>query len=157
MFAVDGFGTARLIFYVILMLAAVMSETKTKRIPNALTYFFVLLGLGLSIIEGWGAPFPWTPIGVSIGGMILCLATGIALFLQRWIGGGSVKLLIAAGTLARWPFAIYLIINFAIITQIFLWTQARSESPKNTYGSMVIMFASALAGLEMMAVDFLRK
>ena len=146
MFDFDGYGLARVISYAVLMLAAIISETQTRKIPNALTYTFILLGLGLSVAEGLGAPFPWTPLGYSVAGLILGVIGGLVMFTQRMAGGGAIKLIVAACTLGRSPFALYLLVTFLLIGIVarVVW---KDRDPASLPGSITTSIASVLAVL----------
>jgi len=74
------------------MLAAVASDLARRRIPNALNVSIFLGGL-LAQAAGGGP----AALGQGLAGTAVGLALLVPLFHFRWIGGGDVKLVAAAG------------------------------------------------------------
>jgi prepilin peptidase CpaA len=84
------------------MLAAALSDLSRRRIPNWLNVSIFLAGLLAQAVGG--GP---TALGQGLAGAGVGLALLLPLFHFRWIGGGDVKLVAAAGawmspTLAFW-------------------------------------------------------
>jgi prepilin peptidase CpaA len=77
---------------------AAVTDLRTSRIPNALTYPAIALGLALGL---WPGAEPGT--GARAVGMLLGFLPAWAFFLVRGIGGGDVKLLAAVGALVGAP------------------------------------------------------
>lgn len=77
--------------FIALLLGAAYSDLRTRRIPNALTFPGLLLGLGFAVM----------PTGITIGSAILgvayALLFSLPLFALRALGGGDGKLLMAVG------------------------------------------------------------
>jgi prepilin peptidase CpaA len=84
------------------VLACAVTEWRSRRIPNALTYPAAAAGLALAFAS---RGFP----GLQENALALALGVGLPLFffLGGMIGGGDVKLLGAAGALGGWPFILY--------------------------------------------------
>ena len=147
----------RITLYVALLLISFLIERKTRLIPNALTYGFVLLGLGLSVAEGLGAPFPWTPIADSAIGLALCFGSGAVIFAQRLAPGGLVKLLAAAGAVARSPLAAYLAVSCLFLTLLLESLYRKRTSATPIPGSVVVAIASILMITEYFVRMMLKK
>jgi prepilin peptidase CpaA len=84
------------------VLACAVTEWRSRRIPNAVTYPAAVAGLALAFAA---RGFP----GLQENALALFTGVGIPLlfFLGGMIGGGDVKLLGAAGALGGWPFILY--------------------------------------------------
>ena len=89
-------------------LAAVV-DLRSGRIPNAITYPALLLGLALGF-------WPGAEVGIEarLAGLAIAFLPSLALFLARALGGGDVKLLAAVGALVGTP-AIYAVLFWAIV------------------------------------------
>jgi prepilin peptidase CpaA len=72
-------------------LMACVTDLRTRRIPNMLTFSAAVGALGYHAFGGW--------IGLagSIGGLLLGLALFLPIYLLRGMGAGDVKLLAALG------------------------------------------------------------
>lgn len=77
--------------FVALLLGAAYSDLRTRRIPNALTFPGLLLGLGCAML----------PTGITLTAAVLGVAAAmlfsLPLFALRALGGGDGKLLMAVG------------------------------------------------------------
>jgi prepilin peptidase CpaA len=72
--------------------AACITDLKSRRVPNALTFGAALAGLA------WGgASGGWSGLGWAAAGWAAGLAVFLPFFLLRGIGGGDVKLVAAIG------------------------------------------------------------
>lgn len=76
------------------LLAAVYTDLRARRIPNALTLPLCLVGLALN-----GVLLGLDGVASSIQGWLLGLALLLPLFLLRGMGAGDVKLMAALGAL----------------------------------------------------------
>ena len=76
-------------------------DVRTGRIPNALTYPGILLGL-LGGWLGFGVPFRSCLLGFAV-----TFLPFLAAYALGWMGGGDVKLIGAVGALRGYPFALY--------------------------------------------------
>ena len=76
-------------FLVALVFAAAAVDIATRKIPNALTYPAILIGLVLGSLS----------VGVtsSVGGLLIAAVPALLLFVFGSLGGGDVKLLAAVG------------------------------------------------------------
>ncbi len=81
-------------------IAACLSDLKTRRIPNILSFGAMLLATGYLLTTGHAV------LGAAWQSAVLAAGLGLALtvpaYLAGWLGGGDVKLLFAIGLLAGW-------------------------------------------------------
>lgn len=81
------------------MATAALWDLRHRRIPNVLTVAILAAGLGARALAG-GAP----ALGSGLAGAGVGFALLFPLFHVRWMGGGDVKLMTAAGAwLGPWP------------------------------------------------------
>src|SRR5688572_2486300 len=80
------------IFVGALLALACLSDLRTRRIPNALTFSAAACGLLFHLITGGSTAAAW-----SLGGCLLGAALFFPMFALRGMGGGDVKLLAAVG------------------------------------------------------------
>jgi prepilin peptidase CpaA len=78
----------------VVVLAAVW-DARFRRIPNWISGFGVVLGIGLNAVLGRG-------FGLACEGLLLALGVYLILYLLRATGAGDVKLMGAVGALAGW-------------------------------------------------------
>jgi len=93
---------------VAIALAGAVSDLRSARIPNRLTYGSLLAGIAVRAIWGWQ--------GIK-GGLIGLLAGGglfLLLFLLGGLGAGDVKLMAAVGAWAGWPQTVVILLVAAI-------------------------------------------
>jgi prepilin peptidase CpaA len=84
-------STSHIVVGGVLALACI-SDLRTRRIPNALTFAAVAGALSFHFVTGGFAA-----VGVSLAGCLLGLALLFPLFALRGMGAGDVKLLAAVG------------------------------------------------------------
>lgn len=84
--------TALHIFVGTLLAVACVSDVRTRRIPNVLTFSAAGLALMFHLATGG-----WSAVGASVGGWLLGGALFFPMFALRGMGGGDVKLLAAVG------------------------------------------------------------
>ena len=79
----------------LLLLLAIASDVRARRIPNALVVTMLGLGLAFSVLQ----PSPSAAGGPlrALGGVALGLAIWVPFWLLRMLGAGDVKLMAAAG------------------------------------------------------------
>jgi prepilin peptidase CpaA len=80
------------IFVGTLLTLACISDLRTRRIPNVLTFSSAACGLLFHVITGG-----WTAAAWSVGGFVLGAALFFPMFALRGMGAGDVKLLAAVG------------------------------------------------------------
>lgn len=84
-------------------------DLRSGRIPNALTYSALLIGVGLGFAPaaeiGWDA---------RLLGLAVAFVPSFVLFLAHSLGGGDVKLLAAVGALVGYP----------LVLDVLFWTIA---------------------------------
>jgi prepilin peptidase CpaA len=78
----------------VLLIAACVTDVRTRRIPNALVIVIVACGLGFSLAT---RPFPGS-VGESLMGLGLGFAVWIGFWLAGVMGAGDVKFFAAIGT-----------------------------------------------------------
>jgi prepilin peptidase CpaA len=81
---------------VVLLGAAAWHDVSARRIPNALTVPGIVLGIVIRCVVSLKAN-SIAPIGAGLGGIAIAFAATFPLFALRALGGGDVKLLMAAG------------------------------------------------------------
>lgn len=94
-----------IVAYVILavvLIAAAVADCRTHRVPNALNYGAMVVGLVWWTVGGWivdGPSGAWAGAGGSIIGLLAGLVGFAVLFAMGALGGGDVKLMGAVGTI----------------------------------------------------------
>jgi prepilin peptidase CpaA len=84
------------------MLFALISDFRTYKIKNSITYSFMLVGLAANLaMEGSKGMM------LSLQGIILPVAGLLVLYMTRIIGAGDIKLLGAVGAIMGAGFALY--------------------------------------------------
>jgi prepilin peptidase CpaA len=76
----------------VVALVACITDLRTRRIPNALTFGAALAAFAFGAISAG-----WSGLGSSLAGWAAGLAVFLPFFLLRGIGGGDVKLMAALG------------------------------------------------------------
>ncbi len=77
---------------------AALIDVRSGRIPNAITYPAIALGLALGLAPGADPGLGARGLGLAVG-----FGPSFALFLAGVLGGGDVKLLAALGALVGFP------------------------------------------------------
>jgi prepilin peptidase CpaA len=90
------------------LIAAAWTDVRQGKIPNAVTYAGVLMGLaGHTVTGGLGGD---GPLRIGLGGAAVGLAAGFLPLLVAWqaggVGGGDAKLMAAVGALTGWQFTL---------------------------------------------------
>jgi len=85
----------------VLVTLAARADVRTRKIPNALTFPALLLGLATHLALGGRDGFLASLAGMSVAGVAL-----IPGWLMRWMGAGDVKLMAAAGAWLAFPCAV---------------------------------------------------
>ncbi len=121
---------------VITLLVAVVTDLRTGKIYNWLTYPVVAVGLiGHTLVGGLGG----SDYSIGLAGSLAGLAVGFAPMLLAWmaggIGGGDAKLMAAVGALAGWTFALSaMFFGFAVAALMALAVMIRHKLVKQTMG-----------------------
>ena len=107
-------------------LAASYCDVRTRRIPNPLTGSLAIGALAVHAFGGWAA------LGISIAVMAILTVAGTLVYSRGGIGGGDVKLAIAASGMLSYPlcipFLIYTAIGGGVLALIFLAARGRAKS-----------------------------
>lgn len=127
------------------MLAAALSDLRWRRIANGLNVTILGVGLLAQAVTGGISGLGWGLAGAGVGLLLL-----LPLFQLRWIGGGDVKLVAAAGAWLGPALAFYAtIIGLAgggiIAMVIALWhgPALRAEVAANLRLAVLAMSAPA--------------
>lgn len=123
--------------------AAAWLDVATRRIPNALTYPALGLGLAVNLLLGpllaaAGASVAVVWLGATnvvdgILGFGLCAAIGVVSYAARGLGGGDVKLLAAVGALLGLHAVVPVLFNalaFAAVIGIANWALKGTLMPR---------------------------
>ena len=92
------------------LVAASYCDIKTREVPDWLNFSLIFAGFGLRIIQSL-AEASWHPLLVGITGFLPFLALSLILYYTRQWGGGDSKLLMAAGVLIGYDYALPLMKN----------------------------------------------
>lgn len=94
-------------------------DIRTREVPDWLNFSLIFAGFGLRIIQSL-AEASWHPLLVGITGFLPFLALSLILYYTRQWGGGDSKLLMAAGVLIGYDYALPLVKNQMFWFLIFL-------------------------------------
>ena len=83
---------------VVCSLIATVTDLRSRRIPNWLTFAAIIIGLALHLCAGG-----WSDLGRSISAFLLCGAVFLLFNLAGGMGAGDVKLIAAEGCLLGLP------------------------------------------------------
>lgn len=92
----------KLVIISMLLLLALVSDLRTYRIKNSITYGFMLAGLTANLAMGG-----FKGLVFSLQGIILPAACLFILYITRAVGAGDIKLLCAIGAVMGAAFALY--------------------------------------------------
>ncbi len=128
----DARAGALTLLGVVLVLAS-LTDLKTGKIPNVLTYPAFLAALC------WQAAMTGQPHALGLGGAMLGVAAGFGPLLVAWkaggIGGGDAKLMAVVGALGGWQFAVsVLFFGFAVAAVMAMVVMIRQRVVKQTLG-----------------------
>jgi prepilin peptidase CpaA len=139
--AVTGLGGVSVSVWLVLAacVVAVLTDLRTRRIPNVLTAALALAALALQATHGWAA------FGAALAILALVLVLGSFAFGHHWLGGGDVKLL-AAGAAALGfpdavPFLIYTALGGGVLALVVAIARGRLVPVLRSVASMLRPFA----------------
>ncbi|MFT5284743.1 MAG: prepilin peptidase CpaA [Planctomycetota bacterium] len=122
------FGFFLLSFCFVVVFGATWSDVATRRIPNALTYPAIILGLLFNgalplLLSKFDLSTAEIFLGASgtidcIQGFGLCATIGIVSFIARGLGGGDVKLLAAVGAIIGFHGVVAVLFNTLIVAAL---------------------------------------
>lgn len=95
---------------ILLLLTAVISDVRSARIPNALTYGAIIMGIALNTVLGGAHGAAMALEGMAAGAGLLLLP-----FILGGMGGGDVKLMAAVGAMMGPLFALVTFLVGAIV------------------------------------------
>src|SRR3954467_10597166 len=79
----------------LVLAAAVATDLRRRKIPNALTVPALA-----AIVAASGCARAWSGVAASLGGAVVCAAPLFLAALPGWVGMGDVKLIAVAGAAA---------------------------------------------------------
>jgi prepilin peptidase CpaA len=136
---------------VVLVLGAVYSDLRWRKIPNCLTLPAIVLGLVLNFLDN-----SWTGLAFSFFGFLVGLALFLLPFILGGMGAGDVKFLSAIGAFlgAKAVFSVFLYACLAggVIAVYFIVTQKRvKQTIKNLWLFLkyILFFGSPEIGAEL--------
>lgn len=143
------FTEPRSLVLLLLLLAASISDLRTRRIPNRLTFG----GIALALLYGLLAPHPhgggffW-----ALGGMALGLAMMLPLYLLHAMGGGDVKLMAMVGSFigpeATWQAVIFVFITGGVAAIGYaLWHRMAGKLLRNSAEAVQLLYINVAAGI----------
>ncbi|WP_043002995.1 A24 family peptidase [Comamonas testosteroni] len=143
------FTEPRSLVLMLLLLAASISDLRTRRIPNRLTFG----GIALALLYGLLAPHPhgggffW-----ALGGMALGLAMMLPLYLLHAMGGGDVKLMAMVGSFigpeATWQAVIFVFITGGVAAIGYaLWHRMAGKLLRNSAEAVQLLYINVAAGI----------
>src|SRR3989338_3400025 len=100
----DVFVWIPLVFAAIALLAASITDLKTREVPDMLNYGLIVFGISLNAFL---SAFYWDLIYLlnSVLGLLLCFGIGWMMFYAGQWGGGDSKMLMGLGALIGIPIA----------------------------------------------------
>lgn len=103
---------------VVVCAIAVITDLRSRRIPNWLCLTGIVVGLLINTLLFWlfHGPGPALSAGLvsSLAGGLLLMITFGLLGLINFVGMGDVKLMVAVGVLLRWPTALWALAYVAL-------------------------------------------
>jgi Flp pilus assembly protein protease CpaA len=124
-------------------LAASYYDVRTRRIPNALTGSLALAALAVHAFFGWRS------VAESLAVMAVLTAAGTLLYARGGIGGGDIKLAIAASGMLGYPlcvpFLLYTAIAGGLLALVFLAIRGNAKATLSRSVLMVLAGAPGLA------------
>jgi prepilin peptidase CpaA len=90
-------------------IAGAVTDVKSRRIPNAITFPSMLLGLSMHLALGG-----WHQLLSSFAGGLICGVIFLLFYVAGGMGAGDVKLMTAAGCIAGLPHVGYLLVLTAL-------------------------------------------
>lgn len=90
-------------------IAGAVTDVKSRRIPNFITFPAILLGLSMHLAFGG-----WRQLLASLAGGLICGVIFLLFYIAGGMGAGDVKLMTAAGCIAGLPHVAYLLVLTAL-------------------------------------------
>jgi prepilin peptidase CpaA len=100
--------TSALLFFLAACLIACVTDSRSRRIPNVLTYGAIAVALAFAAFRG---PLPFAE---ALGSALLTVLIGSILLALGWLGGGDVKLLAAGAATIGIP-SFFLVLGYVSI------------------------------------------
>ncbi|HEY5339803.1 MAG TPA: A24 family peptidase [Candidatus Aquilonibacter sp.] len=118
--------TVALLIFLAACAIACVTDSRSRRIPNVLTY--AAIGIALALAGSRGA----LPFAEAFGAALLMLLVGSALLALGWLGGGDVKLLAAGAATVGFPSFLIVIAYIAVAGGLFAaitaWRDGRLQA-----------------------------
>jgi prepilin peptidase CpaA len=134
-------------------------DVKSRRIPNWLTGSLALAALAIHSFYGLRAAL------ISLAVMVVLTAAGTLLYSRGGIGGGDIKLAVAASGMLSFPscvpFLLYSAIGGGLLAVVFMifWRTARGSEPskpKTLPYAVAFLFGVVVLALSQSIAPFLR-
>jgi prepilin peptidase CpaA len=123
---------------------ACVTDSRHRRIPNALTYAALCIALAFAATRGL------LPFAEAFGAGLLTLLVGSILLGLGWLGGGDVKLLAAGAATIGFPSFLLVIAYIAIAGGLFATLTAWRDGRLQT---VVTHIAQSIAGQTAIVAD----
>ncbi len=144
------FTEPRTLMLLLLLLAASISDLRTRRIPNRLTFGGITLALLYGLLahhHPHSGGFFW-----ALGGMALGLAMMLPLYLLHAMGGGDVKLMAMVGSFigpeATWQAVIFIFITGGVAAISYaLWHRMAGKLLRNSAEAVQLLYINVAAGI----------
>jgi prepilin peptidase CpaA len=136
--------TAALSCFLLACLIACVTDSRSRRIPNALTYAAIAVALGFAASRGA------LPFAESLGAAALTILIGAVLLAMGWLGGGDVKLLAAGAATIGFPSFVLVLGYIAIAGGAFAGITAWRDGRLRTVLTHIVL---SLAGKTAIVAD----
>jgi prepilin peptidase CpaA len=132
--------TAPLLIFLSACLIACVTDSRSRRIPNALTYGAIVVALIFAAFHG---PLPFAE---AFGAALLTLLIGSVLLALGWFGGGDVKLLAAGAATIGFPSFLLVLAYIALAGGLFAGiTACRDGRLRTVITHIIYSFAGKTA------------
>lgn len=130
-----------LIIFIAACLIACVTDARTRRIPNALTFAAIGVALVFAALHG-----PWALV-FALGAALLTLVLGSALLSAGWLGGGDIKLLAAGAATIGFPAFVPVLLYIAVAGGAFAAITAARDGRLKTVFTHVVHSLSGKTAL----------
>ena len=136
--------TTALSLFVTACLIACVTDSRARRIPNALTYSAIAIALAFAAFRG---PLPFAE---AFGAVVITLLIGSLLLSLGWLGGGDIKLLAAGAATIGFPSFVLVLGYIAIAGGLFAAITAARDGRLRTVVTHIVY---SLAGKTKIVTD----
>ena len=136
--------TIALLIFLTACIGACVTDLRSRRIPNALTFGALVLALGFAAFRG---PLPFAE---AFGAAAVTMFAGMLVLGLGWLGGGDIKLLAAGAATVGFPNFLFVIAYIAIAGGAFAAFTAWRDGRLRTVLTHVVQ---SVAGKTAIAAD----